>query len=345
LKQEAANLKKEPVIDASQIDLKGLREREFPTESRFRVCIARAAHEAIWKQARESVAAAGAKSVIVEVGGVLLGHLYKDKDGPFLEVTAAIEAEHTKNQGTEMTFTPETWVQVNGVKDQRYADTKVVGWYHTHPRFGIFLSDMDKFIHKNHFAQPWTTAFVVDPVQDLEGFFVWNEGEPSPAPEYWVGSERRNRPPMAKPLAAAPVPQESAAPEGAVSRASFALATVLAFLALLVLSGYVYVREVGHSNTEMLVMGILGKQKDDLQNTLAAVADLHRALEASHKEHTAAEEAIRQRVLRVSQGLAQEVRDTETLHQLIATQQLTIDKFVAAPPEKQAAPRPEVKKP
>jgi len=79
-----------------------------------------------------------------------------------------------------MTFTPETWVQVNRVKDQRYADAKIVGWYHTHPRFGIFLSDMDKFIHKHHFSQPWTTALVVDPVQEtrvfLSGVMVSHRG-------------------------------------------------------------------------------------------------------------------------------------------------------------------------
>jgi len=83
LKQEAANLKKESIIDVSQIDLRGLSERGFPSESGFRVCIARAAHETIWKHARESVAAAGAEAVIVEVGGVLVGHVYKDEDGPF----------------------------------------------------------------------------------------------------------------------------------------------------------------------------------------------------------------------------------------------------------------------
>jgi proteasome lid subunit RPN8/RPN11 len=346
LKQEAANLKKESIIDVSQIDLRGLSEKEFPSESGFRVCIARAAHETIWKHARESVAAAGAETVIVEVGGVLVGHVYKDEDGPFLEVSAAIVAEHTNNQGTQMTFTPETWVQVNRVKDQRYADAKIVGWYHTHPRFGIFLSDMDKFIHKHHFSQPWTTALVVDPVQETEGFFIWRDGEPTVAPEYWVGSERRNRPLVAKPAALPPQPENRAAPapEGAVTRASFALVSVLSFLALLCLFGYVYMREVSHSETEKLVMGFLEQQKNELQNTMHAVAALDQALESARKETTQREDQTQLRLAQVVESLRRAAAIADELQERVATQQLTIDRLAVGPPEKQAAPPPEVKK-
>jgi hypothetical protein len=247
-----------------------------------------------------------------------------------------------------MTFTPETWVQVNSVKDQRYADAKIVGWYHTHPRFGIFLSDMDKFIHKHHFPQPWTTALVVDPVQETEGFFVWNDGEPSPAPEYWVGSERRYRPAAAK-LATAPEPKaettQAKDPGGAVSRASFALAAVLCFLALLFLFGYVYMREVSHSETEKLVMGFLEQQKNELQNTMGAVRTLDQALETSRKETAQKEDQIQLRLQQVVDGLGRAAAIADELQARVATQQLSIDRLVGAgAAEKQDALPPEVKR-
>jgi proteasome lid subunit RPN8/RPN11 len=50
----------------------------------------------------------------------------------------------------------------------------IVGWYHTHPGFGIFLSGMDQFIHQNFFIQLWHVALVLDPVARRSGFFCWD---------------------------------------------------------------------------------------------------------------------------------------------------------------------------
>jgi len=38
--------------------------------------------------------------------------------------------------------------------DAQFADKKIVGWYHSHPGFGIFLSEYDLFIHRNFFTAP-----------------------------------------------------------------------------------------------------------------------------------------------------------------------------------------------
>ena len=59
---------------------------------------------------------------------------------------------------------------------QRYPDESaiMVGWYHTHPGFGIFLSGMDQFIHQNFFTQKWHIALVLDPIAKSGGFFCWD---------------------------------------------------------------------------------------------------------------------------------------------------------------------------
>jgi proteasome lid subunit RPN8/RPN11 len=63
----------------------------------------------------------------------------------------------------------------------------MVGWYHTHPGFGIFLSGMDLFIHQNFFTQLWHVAFVLDPRARTSGFFTWNrhKSEVKPAQFPW----------------------------------------------------------------------------------------------------------------------------------------------------------------
>ncbi|HEY6969601.1 MAG TPA: hypothetical protein VJA94_10380, partial [Candidatus Angelobacter sp.] len=233
------------------------------------------------------------KTEIVEVGGILIGNIYKDKLGPFLEITAAIVGKHTKNEGTQMTFTPDTWEYVNQVKSKKYPDDRIVGWYHTHPRFGIFLSDMDKFIHRHHFPQPWTTAMVVDPVQQSEGFFLWNEGEPCSAGEYWVGGERREtaRPApaqsMEKPLRGSE-PERPRQQESPMVQSVSAVAMALCFVGLLFLFWMIFSREASHSDTEKVVLAALDAQAAELQNSHGALVAVQNQIAASPKDITPA---------------------------------------------------------
>jgi hypothetical protein len=56
--------------------------------------------------------------------------------------------------------------------EKRFEDERIVGWYHTHPRMGIFLSHYDTWLHRNFFPEPWQVALVVEPYSSLGGFFI-----------------------------------------------------------------------------------------------------------------------------------------------------------------------------
>lgn len=113
-----------------------------------------------------------------EVAGVLIGpRPEQQEDGRYVvHITDIIIAKHTRMQGASVTYTPESWRYIHDVLAERYPNEEavIVGWYHTHPGFGIFLSGMDLFIHQNFFTQPWHIAFVLDPVARRSGFFTWN---------------------------------------------------------------------------------------------------------------------------------------------------------------------------
>lgn len=115
-----------------------------------------------------------------ELGGVLLGELITDGARPLVKIHAAIEAKHTEAVHTSVKFTHATWDDINQVKDEKYPDLRIVGWFHTHPGFGIFLSRWDMFIQENFFNLPWQVAYVVDPVSKTEGFFRWEQGKVVP---------------------------------------------------------------------------------------------------------------------------------------------------------------------
>ncbi len=170
--------------DISDITLSDLQDRQFPSLPEYRIVLSDHANEAIHTHTKENTS--------VEICGVLIGNIFKDHQGPFLEITDAIRGEGAVNLAGQVTFTQDTWSYINEIKDSKFPDQRIVGWYHTHPRFGIFLSPQDIFIQENFFSQPWQVAFVIDPVSDDEGFFIWHEGQPIRIDHYWVAGREKS---------------------------------------------------------------------------------------------------------------------------------------------------------
>jgi proteasome lid subunit RPN8/RPN11 len=183
-----ANTPNPDLPDIRRLRDEDLSKAEFPGGKRqdFRIYFAPETHSAIWAHAHETTA--------VEVCGVLVGQWSADGAGPFLNIAASIKGDAAQSKFTEVTFTHETWSKINDEMDKKYAHLKIVGWYHTHPDFGIFLSERDTFIQEHFFAGPGQVAHVVDPVRKLEGVFLWKEGRPSLAPSFWVGNDLKLAP-------------------------------------------------------------------------------------------------------------------------------------------------------
>ncbi|MBV8780160.1 MAG: Mov34/MPN/PAD-1 family protein [Phycisphaerae bacterium] len=113
----------------------------------------------------------------VEVCGVLVGNVYQDDFGPYLHVNSSIRGDRATEHAAQVTFTAETWASIQVRMDEEHPDERIVGWYHTHPGFGIFLSGMDLFIQDHFFNLPWQVAFVYDPLGGDEGMFFWSQGK------------------------------------------------------------------------------------------------------------------------------------------------------------------------
>lgn len=131
------------------------------------------------ESALRSAQAHALSSLDREVAGVMIGpRPEKQPDGRYVvHVIDTILAKYTVMQGASVTYTPESWRYMNDKLAERYPDETavIVGWYHTHPGFGIFLSGMDQFIHQNFFTQKWHIAYVLDPRARTSGFFCWDK--------------------------------------------------------------------------------------------------------------------------------------------------------------------------
>ena len=111
-----------------------------------------------------------------ESGGVLVGTTIEEFGKINILVSGFIEAKYCEATPTTLKFTHATWDYIHQEMDKRFPGMKIMGWIHTHPDFGIFLSDYDKFIHENFFSEENQIAYVVDPIRKEEGLYFWING-------------------------------------------------------------------------------------------------------------------------------------------------------------------------
>jgi len=154
-----------------------------PREGEIRISIEKKAYAEILSHAKEEPD--------IEICGVLLGKLKQDRHGSFLHIEHTIRGEKAKGAGAQVTFTHETWNHIYAEQEKTCPKADIVGWYHTHPGFDIFLSDMDKFIHNNFFGAPHQVAYVYDPHQGTEGFFRKEKDEILLLDRFWHGGKQR----------------------------------------------------------------------------------------------------------------------------------------------------------
>ena len=120
--------------------------------------------EEVWVLAR----AHAGEQLENEVGGFLIGFLTEDG----LKVTHALPAREAVGSAAQLTFPPEAWTSVYAVIEERNQGERLVGWYHSHPGHGVFLSAYDEFIHTQFFPEEGQVAVVIDPQTGDEGVFV-----------------------------------------------------------------------------------------------------------------------------------------------------------------------------
>jgi proteasome lid subunit RPN8/RPN11 len=147
--------------------------------------VAHPARVVLAKSALDEMVAHAADEDSHEIGGILVGTVAQDTV-PVVIIESTIRGAHMTHTRGSVTFTHESWNEINRAMDEQFADKKIVGWYHSHPGFGVFLSEYDLFIHRNFFTAPWQVAFVTDPKAGQCGVFTWQSGELKLDPNYYI---------------------------------------------------------------------------------------------------------------------------------------------------------------
>lgn len=117
------------------------------------------------------------ESGIPEIGGMLMG-TYRHQDGQYeVAVDKFIPIQSNFQNVYQLEFSAESIGTDLGLIQDKYPQLVLVGWFHTHPGHGLFLSKPDLRIQRGFFRQPFQFAMEIDSLsEDLDtGFFTWRQ--------------------------------------------------------------------------------------------------------------------------------------------------------------------------
>ena len=112
-------------------------------------------------------------NISVEQGGILFGQAYNDSEhGIYVEITAAVPAPATIGTGAHLEFTSDSWQGIMDYSKSTHPEANIVGWYHSHPNIGVFMSGTDMRTQRAFFYHSWCVSIVCDPVRKQIGYFL-----------------------------------------------------------------------------------------------------------------------------------------------------------------------------
>jgi proteasome lid subunit RPN8/RPN11 len=125
----------------------------------------------------------------VEAGGLLVGHPFKcldDPDTTFVVITGAIRQDSDNRSVGHFTVGPHDIAAAREKLEEAYPGLVVVGWYHSHPGHGVFLSGQDMQIVGSIYNADWHVALVVDPQQGRAGKAAFFHGPAGQRLSGWI---------------------------------------------------------------------------------------------------------------------------------------------------------------
>ncbi len=110
----------------------------------------------------------------VEQGGILFGNAYQEPNSGqiYVEIKVAVPAPATIGTGAHLEFTSDSWLGIIDYARRSHPQENIVGWYHSHPNLGVFMSGTDMNTQRSFFNHPWCLSIVHDPVRNTIGYFL-----------------------------------------------------------------------------------------------------------------------------------------------------------------------------
>jgi len=105
----------------------------------------------------------------------LIGRHYVVNGQETVVISGVIQAKETVQENGMERFSEETWEYIGGQMQKYFQGQNIVGWVHCQPGFGAFLMAKDEGFHREFFREKWQVLFVLDTVDKLDAFYIYNE--------------------------------------------------------------------------------------------------------------------------------------------------------------------------
>jgi len=131
----------------------------------------------VYDKAIEAIKNHAAEDTRRECFGLLLGNAFIDTHRGILWILLqhSVAARNTTSGPGSVEVSKEEFRRINDevdrIREMTNGQTRKIGWYHSHPNYGVFMSKTDRANQSRYYSQNWQLALVVDPVRDTMGFF------------------------------------------------------------------------------------------------------------------------------------------------------------------------------
>lgn len=109
-----------------------------------------------------------------EVMGLIIGRMYRDDEGSYATAERIITSNLVSSAVSVRFDTDSMEKLIDGLDALEYKET-VVGWYHSHPGLGCFMSETDVRTHTGAFGDG-RFSIVIDPARKEIMAFGSNDG-------------------------------------------------------------------------------------------------------------------------------------------------------------------------
>ena len=121
-----------------------------------------------------------------ERSAALIGTFTEDLDGKCAIINGAVQIP-IDIEGADGEFLSEVHLQeIEKQREKYFPDSVLMGWMHTQPGYGIFLTTQDMLIQKKFFKEAYQGLMIIDPIENADAFFAWEDGEIKSARGYYI---------------------------------------------------------------------------------------------------------------------------------------------------------------
>ncbi len=164
-----------------RVELSDLWEKTFVSDIYIKEIFAYRINQFVFSENKEMLDSRGEK--IPEIGGWIMGKYFKDnlRDKYVVSFERFIQIHTPLDKSTtQLTFGHNAWHDLEKAKDiYKDEELELVGWFHTHPGWGVFLSGEDINTHETYFTEPFHIAMELESVDEPHdvGFFSRRKGQ------------------------------------------------------------------------------------------------------------------------------------------------------------------------